>query len=193
MIIFKHIPKTAGASIKEILPEKVNVQGHDFYNSEYKHLFNYISNLKNKFVFAFVRNPFDRIVSAFFYLNAGGNNPLDEVDREKYIKQYNGDFNLFVENAFPEILKQIHFMPQYSWIYFDIFCLCDYIGKIETINNDLQNIGNIINYDFPKLPKKNVSSHNDYRSYYTSKTEKIIYKYYEKDFKLFNYRNGICQ
>ena len=186
-IIFKHIPRTAGNSLKEILPEKVLFLGHDYYNPNYKHLLFHLINIKHKFVFAFIRNPYDRVVSAFHYLNAGGNNPFDVADRDKYIKQYDGNFDNFVKNAFPGITYQIHFMPQYTWIYLYKQCLCDYVGKLETIENDLRNIGNIINYDFPELPCRNGSRRGHYENYYTEETKEIIYKYYEKDFRLFGY------
>lgn len=99
-IIFKHIPKTAGESIRQIMPDETLFVGHNYYHPEYKHLYFDVEHYLKKFVIAFVRNPYDRIVSAFHYLNSGGNSPSDEKDRIKYIEKYNDDFTKFVKDAF---------------------------------------------------------------------------------------------
>jgi hypothetical protein len=175
MIIYKHIPRTAGNSIKEILPEGILFLGHDYYNINYKHLFYHVQKYTRCFVFAIVRNPYERAVSAFFYLNSGGNNPLDEIDQKKYIEKYHGDFEYFINYAFPEILQQIHFMPQWQWIYWNDVALCDEVNKFEDLSQ----------YAMPQLNK---SKHKKYEEYYNKKTKNIIYKYYRKDFELFDYK-----
>lgn len=186
-IIFKHIPRTAGTSIKEILPEGSFILGHDYYGQGYKHLHHHVQPYQKRFVLSFVRNPYDRAVSAFHYLNTGGNNPNDVIEKENFIAKYNGDFNEFVRNAFPMTLMQIHFMPQYSWIYRNDVSLCNYVGKFENIRDDLQKLDKIINLKPTFVPHQNKSEHKHYEEYYTPETKKIIYNYYEKDFKLFGY------
>lgn len=187
-IIFKHIPKTAGESIRQLMPEDTLFVGHNYYHPEYEHLYYDVKNYQQKFVIAFVRSPYSRVVSAFHYLNSGGNNDIDKTDRDKYIEKYNGNFDDFVRNAFPNILNQIHFMPQYSWIYFNDVSLCNFIGKFETINEDIEKLSEIIDLKSTELPILNSSRHKSYEEYYTAETKKIIYKYYEKDFELFNYK-----
>lgn len=174
-IIFKHIPRTGGNSFREALPEGMLFLGHDFYDLMYKHLHYHVKDLHRPFVFAFVRNPYDRVVSAFHYLTRGGNNPLDEHDRVKYIEKYSGDFDAFVRNAFPEILLQIHFMEQWKWIYWGDTPLCNEVGRFEDLSQ----------YAIPHLNKS--KRRRSYEEYYTPETKEIIYKYYEKDFRLFGY------
>lgn len=186
-IIYKHIPRTAGTSLKEILPEGTFILGHDYYGEGYKHLHLHMEPYLKRFVLSFVRNPYDRAVSAFFYLNSGGNNPLDEIEKEKYIAQYHSDFNAFVENAFPWIRDQIHFISQWAWIYRNNIRLCNYVGKFETINDDLQELSKIIPLKSIELPERNKAEHSHYEDYYTAKTKKIIYDNYRDDFKLFGY------
>lgn len=190
-IIYKHIPRTAGTSLKEILPDETFVLGHDYYGDGYKHLYYHLKPYLKRFVLSFVRNPYDRAVSAFFYLNAGGNNPNDEIEKERYIAKYNDDFNAFVKNAFPGIRTQIHFMPQHHWIcgnnYKDLINLCNYVGKFETIDDDLKELSKIIPLKSIELPERNKSEHSQYEDYYTTETKKIIYNNYIEDFKLFGY------
>jgi hypothetical protein len=109
MLIFKHIPRTAGNSIKEVLLDDILFLGHDFYGLGYKHLYYHIKKYTRSFVFSVVRNPYDRAVSAFFYLNKGGNNPLDEFDRIRYIERY------------------------HKWIYYNKTALCNIAYRFENI------------------------------------------------------------
>ena len=48
-------------------------------------------------LFTFVRNPWDRLVSAFEYMSKGGANPRDQAVEERYLRKFNGDFGTFVE------------------------------------------------------------------------------------------------
>ena len=54
--------------------------------------------LVDYFSFAFVREPLDRLVSAFFYLNAGGCNRFDAAFRDQHLSVYKGDFLAFIED-----------------------------------------------------------------------------------------------
>ncbi len=181
-IIYKHIPKTAGLSIKEVLPEDALFLGHDFYNMNYKHLFYHTRYLKEKFVFSCVRNPYDRALSAFLYLDSGGNNILDRFDKRRYIERYRGDFEKFVNNAFPDVLRQIHFMPQYTWIYYQDLKICDYVAKFENLHQTLSFV-----LKTQELPHNNKTKHRKWQKYYTPKTAAIIYQHYQMDFELFRY------
>lgn len=186
-MIYKHIPRTAGTSLKEILPDGTFILGHNYYDEGYKHLYHHRIPFMKRFVFSFVRNPYDRVVSAFHYLNAGGNNPKDEIVRDIYLSQYNGDFDYFVEYGFPKVLDQIHFMPQYSWIFYNYINICNYVGKFETINEDIKELSKFIDFKSDSLPDINKSEHKHYKDYYTVATKKIIYEYYRTDFELFGY------
>lgn len=178
MLIFKHIPKTGGLSIRDILPEGSLFLGHDYYSisgQPYIHLVHHIADNPDSFVLSMVRNPYDRVVSAFFYLSAGGNNPADFKDAEKYILPYNGDFGAFVKNEFPQVIHQIHFMSQTSWIFWEGKNLCDSVLKFEMLKY------------ITGIPHVNKSIHDNYKRYYTPETQKIIYDAYIDDFHSFGY------
>ena len=72
----------------------------------------------NKFFkFAFVRNPWDRLVSSYFYLKNGGMNKMDNDWALENIKQYE-TFQEFVLRWVNKknINSWIHFKPQNYWI-----------------------------------------------------------------------------
>ena len=76
--IFIHVPKTGGSSVKKALGIKVH--GHKKFSDWSKDYPDYFS-------FAFTRNPWDRFVSSFFYLEQGG---MFEYDQKNYDKYING-------------------------------------------------------------------------------------------------------
>ncbi len=142
-------------------------------------------------MFTFVRNPWDRAVSAFFYLNQGGGNLCDKWDRHKYIRRYRGDFTRFVRNAFPrkDILRQMHFRPQHSWLSDGSGGLIpDFIGKFENLEQDLNTLSSRLGVSIESLPLINESDHDHYREYYDEETKNIVSETYRKDIELFDYR-----
>ncbi len=177
--IFIHIPKTGGLSISKTFKLK---EGHQS-----------IRTFKNKYYsFAFVRNPWDRLISSFIYLNRGGMGGKDIIDRDKYLLKYKGDFNYFVKygliNNMKYFFNQQHLRPQYKFI-------SDWKGKIivnkifrfEKISDDFNQMCDLMQTERMNLPHLNKSDHNNYRNYYNSELINIVEKVYSKDIKIFNY------
>lgn len=189
--IFMHITKTAGTSVAKGL---FNYLPYHYTAIDYRVI--YGRKIFNQyFKFAFVRNPWDRLYSAYRYLMSGGWNKDDENWRNNNILKYN-DFNHFIENWLNEenIMKHIHFMPQYYFV-----CdrkdhlLLNYLAYFETINEDFDHIASQLNI------KSNLSHHNaspvgSYHDVYTQKTREIVAQVYAKDITMFGYDfNGIKQ
>ncbi|MFH1592953.1 MAG: sulfotransferase family 2 domain-containing protein [Candidatus Woesearchaeota archaeon] len=191
-IIFVHIPKTAGGSIREICNKKgITVIGHSLRNPDYISIEEYKKiSPKNKFAFAFVRNPWDRVVSAFFYLNQGGINDADNRDRVKYLKKFNGNFDLFVRNSFQEgkILEQLHFRPQKEWISNENKeIIVDFVGKFENLQGDFNKVCEMFHIKKEVLPITKKTEHDFYKNYYNKETREMIAKTYREDIRLFGY------
>ncbi len=135
-IIFFHIPKTAGKYIRKILSKyKIthSFWGHDLsrkidkahihYSIAHEYIDKTILETYNKF--CVVRNPYERLISAFNY-------------RKVMINQYK-DINTFClqyikNNTFDTInIYNVHFVPQYKFI---------------SNNNNKINVNYIIKYIF---------------------------------------------
>ena len=77
VLLFIHIPKTAGTSICKAFG--VFTRGHASIKK-------FPANIRHHyFKFCFVRNPYDRLVSSYFYLKANGSNHIDKADNERFL------------------------------------------------------------------------------------------------------------
>jgi chondroitin 4-sulfotransferase 11 len=154
------------------------------------------------FVVAFVRNPFDRLVSAFYYLNRGGIRiPLigacrrDKRDAAKYIFQYQGDFRSFVRGTMngsrPNVFEQIHLRPQIEWMVDESGnLLVDFLGKFEHLEADISELAQVLCIPMGKMPLRRRTQHPPYRSLYDCVTSALVSDAYRQDFERFGYNPG---
>lgn len=178
--VFIHVPKTAGASVSSAL----NVTGFGHLSIKWFP--------ERYFSCSFVRNPWDRVVSAFFYLNQGGENIIDQFNNWWYLSGYKGDFASFVKEEFgkekPVIFKEIHFKPQYKYICNRQNRLAiDFLGKYENLERDFQRLSEKLDLSINNLPHLHQSRHKDYQKYYSNRTRKMVAQAYKKDIELFDY------
>lgn len=174
--IFLHIPKNCGKYIESqiilndytIIHKFWEINIIDIAHIPYILLNNYVT-LKKKNIFTFTRNPYDRIISAYFYKN-----PRNTIN----------DFKHFIINDLTKInfnnkydYNIIHYYPQYKFLIDsnDIIGSNIKIYKLETYNNDfiILNDFNLIKYDYIK--------------YYDYDSLLVVNNIYEKDFILLNY------
>lgn len=184
--IFIHVPKCGGLSIHD---PNYSRYGHDLRQKNFK--FYKDSQQRNdvQFSFTFVRNPWDRLVSAYHYLKNGGSGaqPGDAVDYESLLSQYSS-FEDVVLNWNYNLFNQIHLKPQWEWICDDNGNLIvDFVGKFEHLQADYNTVCDIIKIPRKKLPHTNRSEHKPYTEYYNAETRKIVSEIYAKDIELFNY------
>lgn len=183
--VFIHLPKTAGMSIlNELDPfcdEKQCRYGHPLQSAYYQ-----ILNADDYYQFTFIRNPFARLVSAFFYIKAGGICTHDEKLRDrlhlshKTFKQFALDFNILESG--------VHFLPQLSFLNKCIASVS--IFKVENLQEHFDIICNKIGIPQKKLSHKNKSKHKHYTEYYDDETREIVAEKYAKDIDYFGYKFG---
>ena len=186
---FHHIPKTAGSSLtlflKDLTDNKViqydshctgKNQGINIIcektGMDIKHVsihflkHTYGTQIDDYFKFTIVRNPYDRMLSYYFFRNKG-----QKFDKESFIeavKNYNNFQYKFIDNSF-------------------------HIVYYENLIDDLKNIDffkNKVNFD--NLCRLNFSYNSklDYRSIYDNDRElkDLVYNKFQKDFKVFGYK-----
>ena len=179
--VFFHIPKTAGISISNSLFGGVK-WGHrsvNFYKSHYgEKVFNSL------YKFCFVRNPYDRLFSAYTFLKEGGINNQDLEFSNSHLQEF-ASFDEFVLKGLEkqEIMNWVHFKPQYTFV-----CdendniVMDFVGKMETLNTDFNTVCKHLNIE-SELQELNMSGFK--KNDFSEEVKTMIKLKYQKDFNLF--------
>lgn len=193
-ITFIHIPKTGGSTVEHLMDmnnedslwfvdgklehgRSVVIDGvmyapqhftWDIISKEYPKFY------ENSIKFTFVRNPYTRLLSEYFWLH-------------KKIKIFDPElFDVWVKDFLSNIDND-HKLPQHRFIPENI----DFIGKTENLTQDLQNL--IKKYNLPFTYNGDIignTSHNKEKLIHELKSDSIdlINDVYNDDFIKFNYK-----
>jgi len=190
---FIHIPKTGGSSIEKIfdLQHKNNLfqprftnqfEGCYFAPQHFTHALidHFKPEGKNYFSFTIVRNPYNRIVSEYFYINKNFENKLIMDFSES-------DFNDWLDTSLMKFDID-HKLPQSSFLDIPV----DMILKLENLKEDFEKLNERLGTSY-KLIHDNKSSINkeDIVNSLSKDTKLKIYKIFKEDFKKFNYENNL--
>jgi hypothetical protein len=128
------------------------------------------------FKFAFVRNPWDRLVSRYTYLLRS-----EGHHRHRFVKRLKG----FEEYLDWEIRRGKMFQHEYVTDASGKL-IVDFVGYFERLNEDFARVCARLGVQVT-LPHANVSSHRDYRTYYTPATRELVARHFQQDLELFGY------
>lgn len=180
--LFIHVPKAAGKSIALAVygddkPGHYSVKDYIFYDRE---------KFERSFKFTFVRNPIDRFVSAYQFLQSGGTSKGDKIFKENIIDQY-ATPDEFVDKwvTSKNIWYKEHFVPQYYFLEYEQVICVDFIGHFENLAKDFEFIrekAHIKN----KLVHKNKSK--GVRPLFNEKSLEKIRNIYKEDFIKLGYK-----
>ncbi|MBI5451150.1 MAG: sulfotransferase family 2 domain-containing protein [Gammaproteobacteria bacterium] len=185
--IFVHIPKTAGVSVAM----SMFGQMPDHHKAlTYKNIIYGSKTYREYFKFAFVRNPWSRIYSAYCYLMNGGWGEYEAKWRDENLSDVK-NFEDFVMRwlTTQRLHSIIHFHPQCEFI-----CdsrggvIIDYIGYFETLSEDFNVICSRIGIN-STLKKENITKNkeNNYRQAYSMEMKEKVRTLYRDDIELLGY------
>lgn len=180
--IFFHIPKTGGLAVSDALFGN-RAAGH--MGADAAEVLFGAWRFQSFFKFCFVRNPWDRLVSAYHYLRQGHpNSPIvDTVATSE-------SFAAFVATALrtPAVARELHIRPQHRFVVNRHGRLVvDFVGRFEQLSRDFDVVARRLGVR-RTLDVHNPSPHADYRTYYDEETRQIVAEFYKKDIELFDYR-----
>lgn len=188
--IFIHIPKAAGTSVKKAL----DLPGRGHPSWQY-FAANYPDEWKAYKKFTVVRNPWERVVSAFCYAK------MENSFWHGKEKGLHPDHNLLRAKSFTECcmilqkerdaLTHESWHPQHLWIAGTVngklVPTVDRVLRCESLDRDFAKMCQLFGFECSPLPHINASAHKHYKKYYNPKTRKIIARLYSTDIELFGY------
>jgi hypothetical protein len=127
------------------------------------------------FKFAFVRNPWDRLVSRYAHL-------LRSKERRRHrVVSRMEKFEDFVNWEIQRRAFQHSYVTDHRGNQ-----IVDFIGYYERLGEDFAKV--CARLKLPaELPHANISPHRDYRSYYTPETRELVANKFKRDIELFGY------
>ena len=191
-VIFIHIPKNAGSTVKNLLV------GDDLFNKlkrPWRHRRHKDVNNKDYRKFAIVRNPYERMVSMYAYLNGflTGNDLLNTYQWDNKSESYKIAETMKLNvDGFKEFVKD----PTGegwgdAWRLRLLNKQCYWVDKTVTILK-YENLEDELSEFFGEkidLQIINKTIHDDFSVYYDEESLDIVYNRYKEDFKRFNYDN----
>jgi len=193
--IFIHIPKTGGTSLAE--PSYQDSRGAlteilgetDYSQAGHIRAVGLKERLGERwadyFKFAFVRNPWDRMVSLYHYFLQDPEKQLSEEGRRIAACS---DFNDFCARL-ESLDLDAHFAEQISYLIdYNGKILVDSVGRFESLDRDYAKICAVLKLPVKALPHYRKSTHQQYRRYYNDQSRKIIAERYRNDIAAFGYR-----
>ncbi len=201
--IFVHIDKTAGSSMTRVLApyahetnavwlnqvlEKLGIRVNYFGPTTWRRfrVHSSAANLRRHlparifnayFKFAFVRNPWDRMVSRYEFLMA-----RPKHRHHKWVSRLGG-FTNYLHAVLPG-----HSLHQHRMVMDargDL--LVDFVGRFENLAADFQSVCDQLGLQ-ATLPHVGRTGHRDYRSYYTTATQQFVADHFRQDLGWLGYQ-----
>tara|TARA_S200002703_G_scaffold12433_1_gene11047 strand:+ start:172 stop:813 length:642 start_codon:yes stop_codon:yes gene_type:complete len=182
--IYNKIAKVAGTSIfrKFLQPKYKKTIFYKGHPEEYKQWMCTLTDEKFQkyFKFGFVRNPWDKMVSSYFYFKSLG--------------QINCKFEDYVLKDIYKTANrtvQVHNLPQHIVFFYENENLYDFIGKYEDLEQGFKFICEKLKIEKGiNLPMSNKSKGREkgYTQYYTQKTKEKVEFDFKIDIELFDYK-----
>lgn len=207
---FIHLEKNAGTSIRKVLKDYIHDRPHRTASELREHLSP--SYYDKVFKFAFVRNPWDRMVSMYNFVRLLLN-PQDpwcrhicnalkcqqrEIKFRDFVLEWDGYF-VFDRGGYHHVLdiraSQIAQLCDVSNTNEQPLLLVDFIGRFENLASDYHELCTkhlgFKAEDVPPLPCLNVSSKREggkcYTTYYDDELKQAVATWYKADIEKFGY------
>jgi len=180
--IFVRPAKAASTSIlsylDSVVPDLI-LRSHSWaYDSQHIPLWYVIDKMrprkKKYFKFSVIRNPFDRAVSIWKYTRQNFEDPgAAGGTLLEFMNYLHSGKCLFHESKYQNL--------------FDFTKGCDFVIRMENLQEDFNVVCDKIGIPPHQLPSKNKTQRKHYTEYYDDETRELVAQYYAKDIERFGY------
>jgi sulfotransferase famil protein len=207
--VYIEIPKVACTSIKAAIADLVGVRLEDFGGNPHAACWPTPGGEPGRrgppfpglVSFAFVRNPWDRLVSCYrdkirgevdgytyFTIRPGVANCLARF--EAFCAGMTFDDFVRAVASIPDEHADAHFRSQHCFVTGGQGALAvDFVGRYEQLTEDFQRISHILGLPAIELPRLQAArSPASYAAFYTPDTRRIVAERYARDLEMFGHR-----
>lgn len=151
------------------------------------------------FTFAFVRNPWDRLVSCYRDKILGEVRDFTAFDPARGVAYCLAGFAAFRPGmSFDDFVRAVaripdeqaddHFRSQHTFLTTASGEIAiDYVGRFETLGSDFQHVCNELRLPAQGLPFTQAATPRRYAAYYTPDTRDVVAERFQHDVSLFGY------
>ena len=197
--LFVHINKSGGGIITKNLENNGNVKINGYHRSLEKMLtFVNETNYSNLYIFTVVRNPWDRMVSMYFYYKYKNYHPEFFSGNQEIDDNFNNWIEYIYSSKFDR--NRLH-----SDVNVFTYCFCNQLNWIKNKNGNLIRVNKILQFENLKNELNNFlinslgiksiidekihpTNHDHYSKYYNKDSKELVRKYYSEDIEFFNYK-----
>jgi len=175
-----------GSNIKYDVVDESNSAGWNMEKFITNHPHPPIQDVKNAvpewndyFKFAFVRNPYEIVVSRYHWDIKGKGNQSTSIEGfREWIKGYCIQGGTYWQDE------------QWRYVSIDGNTAVDYIGRYETLNEDFNHICTVLNIPTTELgfQKSGYRDNTHYSKYYNEESVNLVQQFFAKDISLFGYK-----
>lgn len=193
--IFIHIPKTGGTSVKtalkrvslkeNVVPLKYKTTSSQIRKHDVAIRVRDILNekiWKSYYKFAFVRNPFDWVVSLYHYIKKDKKDPRYQIANKLNFKDFMRWFDKASSEKYPARLGQKSYITNKKGK-----IIVNFVGKLENFTEDFSKVCKSLNIKNTYLPRVNITNHKKYTKYYDSDTISLVGRIFKEDLRFLGY------
>jgi hypothetical protein len=180
--IFIHVQRTGGSSVTKLFHRfyqyRMNiVSQHGNYLSEDAR---FIHKYSDYFIFGFVRNPWDRMLSWYSLIHQEDALTFDEerVRFEHFLKE----FSAKIKNDNTFHWNQIDYFPNQQEVDNPV-----QICRFENYQTEVKSVFKKLGMSIDTIPSMNGTQKKEYQQFYTDKSKQIIQENCKKDIEYFQY------
>lgn len=164
--IFVHIPKTGGTSIEAVIGGNGHMGVEDFAS-----MLDQNDDLcwDDFFSFAYVRNPYERLVSTYAFINKG--------------------MAGFEQTIASKLSNSGLYRPQNLFTHINSTSSPITIFRYENLDSDWGSVCKKLGWEKTILPHKRKSNHLHWSQYYNNQLKKEVLNFYQDDFRIFGYEH----
>lgn len=184
--IFIHVPRTGGTSVSKILhpgkeyeiggPNRPKHWPIDRYDPE---------TVNELFTFAFVRNPWDLMVSVWKILIRWGRLP-PTLPFPRFVWYCEPILEKAIHRTWDRAFLELVRHGQLWWIKPDQGGV-DFVGRYERLATDFAVVARRIGLETDRLPHVNGTRHRAYQRYYDARSREVVQIRFRRDIEVFGY------